>query len=266
MKAWRGRVTFTQGRVYSTVIVVAVLALLVPGLTHWKPVAATKPLSGVRFTAHPPAPSSPAPSAAAPAVTPSLAPPTLGSLSVPNAGLGLPPVPSTPLLSGPLTSPPLTAPVQTVSPGATCAAASLNKAVTAQLTQLNAMLKILPTATIETALGLATGCNTANPALLAVGALSELGDDLSTAFNQVPGAAGLKLPAVPALLVPKALLPLLGSLKPVFAPICADVNTATNIVLLIAPHYPQVIDGATALALFQSAVTCAELTGAGAGT
>ena len=50
----------------------------------------------------------------------------------------------------------------------------------------------------------------------------------------------------------------------VFAPICADVNTATNIVLLIAPHYPQVIDGATALALFQSAVTCAELTGAGA--
>jgi hypothetical protein len=169
------------------------------------------------------------------------------------------------LLTGPLTAPPLTAPAQTVSAGASCAAASLNKGVTAQLTQLNAMLKILPTATIETALGLATGCNAANPALLAVGALSELGDDLSTAFNEVPGAAGLKLPAVPALLVPKALLPLLGSLKPVFAPICADVNSATNIVLLIAPHYPQIIDGATALALFQSAVTCAELTGAGAG-
>ena len=34
----------------------------------------------------------------------------------------------------------------------------------------------------------------------------------------------------------------------------------TNIVVLIAPHYPQVIDGASALALFQAAVKSGRLT------
>jgi hypothetical protein len=248
------------------VIVLVVVALLAPALTHWKPVVDQRPLTGVTFprrapvsSAAPTTPTTP-PASPAPALTagpPSLQGFSLGPVGAFGTGLGGAPTTS------PAPLPPLTAPAQTSVPvAAKCQAAQLNAATTQLLTELDASLKVLPTATIETALGLATGCNNANPALLAVGALSELGDDLTIGFGEIPGASALKLPTIKPLELPAALLPLLASLKPVFSPICAAINSATNIVILIAPHYPQVIDGASALALFQAAVTCGELTGA----
>ncbi len=255
---WRTRHGITDGRIYSVLIAVVVVALLAPSLTHWKPVAALKPLSGVTFQ-HP-VPVTAAPVPAAPP-TPAAAPLT-SSTALNGFSLG----PVAPFPTGTISTPPLlTAPPTSSSlpPAVTCAAAALNAETAKLLTELDASLKVLPTSTIETTLGLATGCNTANPALVAVGALSELGDDLTIAFGEIPGASALKFPTVKPIELPAALLPLLSSLEPVFSSICADINTATDAVILIAPHYPQVVDGASALALFQAAVTCEELTGAG---
>jgi hypothetical protein len=175
---WRRRIGLTEGRLYSTAVVVVVVALLAPTLAHWKAVAAQKPLSGVAFSHRPPV-ANPAPSAPSTTTPPSV--PVVGTelspglsgfslgppVSLPGTGLGDTSSPNpTPL-------PPLTAPTQTALPTpVTCQAAALNAATTKLLDQLNASLKVLPTGTLETALGLATGCNTANPALLAVGALT----------------------------------------------------------------------------------------------
>jgi hypothetical protein len=266
---WRQRLHLTEGRLYSSIIVLVLVALLAPTLTHWKPVALLKPLTGETFAHHATAPSSPStppsssPSAALAAPLTGGLPPISGTGSLSSGLLGsLPSTGSNLGLGGTLVVPPVTAPPQTVSPGPSCTAAALNATVTSELTQLNSLLKVLPTASLETAIGLATGCNDVNPALFAVGALTELGDDLSTAVDAIPGAAALTFPTIHAIELPASVVPILAALKPVFAPICGDINSASDVILLIAPHYPQVIDGATALALFQSAVTCAQLTGA----
>ncbi len=261
----RRRLTITQGRLYSLVIVLVGAALLLPSLTKWRPAASLRPLSGVTFARRPapPAPTSTGPTttttALAPTGTaaPALAPvPSLPATS-PSAPAGTP--------ASVLTIPPLSASGSTsgVTSEPTCKAAALDAEATRTLDELNASLKVLPTSTMETVLGLVTGCNDANPALLAVGALSEFGDDLSILFDEVPGARSLKLPSVHALTLPSDVLPVLGALKPVFGPVCAEINSASDIVILIAPHYPQVIDGAASVALFQAAATCGELTGAG---
>ncbi|HUC04712.1 MAG TPA: hypothetical protein VL961_04885 [Acidimicrobiales bacterium] len=270
MKVPRRRppVRITQGRLYSAAIVVLAAALLLPSLAKWKPAASLRPLTGVTFP-HRPAPSPPDAAGSTttsttvlPAVGGSVPPLAAGLIGVPPAGLtGPAPEPAPSTLGAPLPGAPPTSATAPAEP--TCKAAPLDARTTTLLNELNASLKILPTNTMETVLGLVTGCNDANPALLAVGALSEVGDDLTILFNEIPGASSLKLPSVHAVRVPADVLPLLAALEPVFAPLCGEVNSASDIVILIAPHYPQVIDGAASVALFQAAATCGELTGAG---
>ena len=242
----------TEGQLYSAGLTLAAALLLLTGLGHVHGVVGTAlsdipVLAAPQPTFPPVVVPTPAPVVPGPGALPALEPPLTGGQPVVEPA----PVDSPLPLPFPQPTPAPTTPPR--PPAAACTAQPAMDAARLVLTTLNGPLGgRLPDKDVMGALGLVTGCDPADPAVIAVGLLIGVGNSLPD-----PG-----LPAPPALPFIEIPAPVVQALQPARAEIdtvCGLVGTGQTVASLFVWSYPTPIPQLTTQVLFQALAACGQV-------
>lgn len=177
----------------------------------------------------------------------------LSPFSPRDDGAGAPPVTSPP-------SSPITSPFTPVEPPAEpapreCAAAGLTTPVGDVARAVDALAGgVVPDGTIVSALALATGCSEADPVILLLAALIEVGQsmpDLDLGF--------IELPVLPFLEIPAPVVELVQPIRPVLDPVCNTVAVVNLITSQAGPSYQAPFDAVFSVSLFYALATCGQI-------
>ena len=247
------RLRMTEGQAYSAAITLAVALLLLLGLGNVHGVAglavAEQPLP---LAPQQPAPVVvPTPSAPAVAFPPTSTPPVLGVEPAPQPA----PAPVPTYDEPPAPAQPTPSPSPTSTPSS-CRLPQLqgpNDTALATLDQVNSLAGgRLPAADVKAAIGVVTGCDPADPAVVAVGLLIGIGHALPD--------PGLPNPAVlPFVQVPPSVVAALQPARPVIDQACALVGTGQTVAALFISAYPQPVPQLTSQVLFTALSVCGQV-------
>lgn len=247
------RARMTEGQLYSALITLGLAALLATGLGDVHGVAGT-------LLAQQPPPVAPA--TAPPVVAPLPAPAaTLTPIDLPTLPGAPAPEPAPAPQAGVVTEPepaplvPSASPAPTTSPGppAACTAQPALDAVEGVLTTVNGPAGgQLPQDDVMAALGLVTGCDPADPAVIAVGLLIGAGQALPDPGLPPP-------PVLPFVAVPPAVVTALQPLRPAVDEACGLVGTGSTVAALFVWAYPTPVPELTSQALFQALAACGQV-------
>lgn len=255
VERWAGRAGLTEGQLYTSVITLAVAALLATGLGN---------VHGVVSSALVQSPLAALPSAPS-AVLPPIVVPTPAALPPP-----LPPPPYETAAGGPLAAPqgpppgsdPQPAPLPATSPSpepsptpsaSPCAAQPVDDAGAELVRAINAAAGGgLPEKDLLAAIGLITGCGPDDPAVVAIGLLIGIGQTLPD-----PGVPNP--PVIPVVQIPAPVVAALQPLRPAIDEVCGVVGTGQVVAALFITAYPQPVPVATAQVLFQALSVCGQL-------
>jgi hypothetical protein len=247
------RLRMTEGQLYSCLLTLVAAILLATGLGGVHGVASSALATPVLQE----------PLAGLPTVVVPTAAPTPGLVPVPTGGLGpvagpvvnVPvPEPVTPSEPVPVAEP-TAAPRPTPKPSPTpspCAEAGA-LATTAQLlaTVNGPAGGRIPDKDVNAALGLVTGCDPANPAVVAIGLLIGIGHTLPD--------PGVDPPAVPPVVLPSAVVAALQPARPAIDAACGLVGTGSTVSSLFISAYPRPVSPLVVQVLFQSLSLCGQL-------
>ena len=247
------RLGLTEGQTYTIAILVVVAVLLISSLTR---------LQGrVADLISAPGPS--VTTTTGPASTASTRPATGTSMSLPrrpvppDAGAGGADRPTTPARPSTPATP------TTVDDGGgtptepPCATDDAVQAFRGVIEQLDTLVGgVIPSATLVSALALATGCSQTDPVVLVLATLIEVGEGLPDL-----GLGFLEFPVLPFLEVPDPLVVLAQPLRPLLDPVCGTVGTVGLLFSQVGPAYPYPLDATFAVSLFYAATTCGQIQG-----
>ena len=239
----------TEGQLYSALITIAAALLLLTGLGDVHGVVGTS-LSDVPVLAAP-QPTFP------PVVVPTPAPAVPGPAVLPAPGPPLPDLPvvepaPVPTYDEPVSPLPLPRPTPSPAP-APCTAQPAMDAASFVLTTLNGPAGgRLPAKDVMGALGLVTGCDPADPAVIAVGLLIGLG-------HAVPDPGLPAPPAVPFVEIPPAVVQALQPARAEIDAVCGLVGTGQTVASLFIWSYPTPIPQLTTQVLFEALAACGQV-------
>jgi len=239
----------TEGQLYSALITLAAALLLLTGLGDVHGVVGTG-LSDVPVVAAP-QPTFP------PVVIPTPAPAVPGPALLPAPELPLPELPvvepaPAPTYDEPVPPLPLPTPTPTPKP-APCTAQPAMDAASLVLTTLNGPAGgRLPDKDVMGALGLITGCDPADPAVIAVGLLIGVG-------NAVPDPGLPAPPPVPFVEIPAPVVQALQPARAEIDAVCGLVGTGQTVASLFVWSYPTPIPQLTTQVLFEALAACGQV-------
>lgn len=252
MNAIAQRLRMTEGQLYSSIITLVIAALLATGLGG---------VHGVVSSALSTAPLAPVvEGVAAPVAIPSPAAPELlapGGIALPlgrPTAVPLPEPAPEPTFDNPapVTSLPTPSPKPTTPPAGPCAAAPVLAAGTDLLTAVNAIAGgRLPDRDVEAALGVVTGCDPADPAVIAVGLLIGIGEALPD--------PGVDPPVLPYVELPSPLVAALQPAREQVDTVCGVVGTGQTVASLFVSAYPRPVSPLVTQVLFQALALCGQL-------
>lgn len=245
----------TEGQLYSAVITLVVAVLLLFGLGHLHGVVnnalATQPLPLTPVPAATPGPSGvvavppgvplPPGGPTEPAPAPAPAPfPTSDS-----SPIGAPPDPHSTAPTPIPTATPSTCTVLGTQGGYDQAIAALD-----QVNQTSG--GVLPAKDVELAIGLLTGCNAADPAVVVVGLLIGIGHTLPN--------PGLPQPVLlPYPVIPQSVVAAVQPARPAIDEACGLIGTGQTVEALFISAYPQPVPQLTTQVLFTALSVCGQV-------
>ena len=239
--AWvAARIGLTEGQAYTVAIVLVVVLLLVSSLTRWTPIEELAARSSNR------------PSPAAPPVPPGDGP----TLTVPTIALSpLPPLAPLPVPS-PLAPPRGTShEPDAAAEEPPCGNAAVVASARDLIGQLDALVGgVAPSGTLVSVIVLATGCSQADPTVLLLAALIEVGDELPSL-----GLETLELPVLPFVELPVPVVDVLQPFRAALDGICGTVSVLGIITSQVGPHYPAPLNAVFAVSLFYATATCGQI-------
>jgi hypothetical protein len=241
----------TEGQTYSAGITLAAALLLLLGLGNLHGVAVT----AVAEQPLPLAPAQPAPVAVPPPAPSAVAFPPTSTLPA----LGVEPAPAPAPAPAPTFDEPSVIPQPSPTPTAepsTCRLPQLsgpNDTALAALDQVNALAGgRLPAADVKAAIGVVTGCDPADPAVVAVGLLIGIGHALPD--------PGLPNPVVlPFVAIPPGVVAALQPARPVIDQACGLVGTGQTVAALFISAYPQPVPQLVSQVLFTALSVCGQV-------
>lgn len=112
---------------------------------------------------------------------------------------------------------------------------------------------VVPSDSVLALLGVASGCNTTDPVVVALGLIAEFG-------SRVPDP-GFRLPVIPLPFVeiPSAVVDLVQPLRPAIDPICDAAGAVVTVVLFGFATYPLGIDSTMLTAVNQVLLVCGQV-------
>jgi hypothetical protein len=251
------RLRMTEGQTYSAIITLVLAVLLLLGLGN---------LHGVISSALAQAPLPLAPVVDTPVTTTPVPDASQGPIALPTAD------PVLPVGPGPLPQPApnpapqptetevpfVPEPVVTTSPSPTptedpCQLQAASDAATDAIKTANAAAGgRLPEADVLAAIGIVTGCDPADPAVVAVGLLIGVGQTLPD--------PGIGNPAVlPYLTIPGPVIDALQPGRPAIDQACGLVGTGQTVASLFISAYPQPVPQLTSQVLFTALSVCGQV-------
>lgn len=249
------RARMTEGQLYSSLITLTVAVALLFGLGDLHGVVSTTVASQpLPLSPQQPAPVVvPTPTASGPVALPELPQPPITSGQLPE------PLPQTAPLpsydgSGPVPSEPV--PTTSPSPRPTedpCQLAVVNDtALQALKTVAEASGGKVPTSDLAAAVGIVTGCDPADPAVVLVGLLIGIGRALPD--------PGLPNPVVlPFVTIPAPVVAALQPARPAIDAACGLVGTGQTVASLFISAYPQPVPQVTSQVLFTALSVCGQV-------
>jgi hypothetical protein len=252
MNRLSSRLRLTEGQLYSSAIVLVLALLLLSGLGHVHAVVSSALAEGPVVGG----PAAQVPVAGVP--TPTAQPVALPPLDLPSTGFprGPQPVPAPvptqvveqPL--GPTTVPVRSAPTPSKSP---CALqGEYDTAIQTLRTVNDAAGGRLPANDVIGALGLVTGCDPADPAVIAVGLLIGIGHALPDPGLPAP-------PPLPFVQIPASVVSALQPARAVIDQACGLVGTGQAVASLFITAYPQPVPQLTTQVLFTALGACGQV-------
>jgi hypothetical protein len=238
------RARLTEGQLYTCVITLVVAVLLSLGLGNVHGVAsadlgAVAPLPGTSALPTP-----------GPSATPGAVPqpggfPTFAPLPTPAPGPTYEPVPE----PGQPASTPTPSPSAPATP---CDLQGVSDTGTGLVQTLDGLTGgALPEKDLLAAIGVITGCDPADPAVIAVGLLIGIG-------NTLPDP-GIDPPVVPVPEIPGAVVTALQPARPAIDQVCGLVGTGATVTSLFISAYPRPVAPLVTQALFQALSVCGQL-------
>jgi hypothetical protein len=243
--ALAAKARMTEGQLYSVGITLVAAGLLSLGLGDVHGVAgsafAEPPLAQPGATLPPVVVPTPAPTPSVPLLplTPS-ASPAPGFVPVPEPAPSPEPIGPSPIAPSP-TPPPAACDLQSVS--------DTGKGL---VTTLDALAGgNLPEKDLLAAIGVVTGCDPADPAVIAVGLLIGIG-------NTLPDP-GIDPPVIPVVELPDPLITALQPARAQIDEVCGLVGTGSTVTSLFISAYPRPVAPLVTQVLFQSLSLCGQL-------
>ena len=109
----------------------------------------------------------------------------------------------------------------------------------------------LPEKDLLAAIGVVTGCDPADPAVIAVGLLIGIGKTLPD--------PGIDAPVIPVVEIPGAVVSALQPARPVIDEVCGLVGTGSTVTSLFISAYPRPVAPLVTQALFQALSVCGQV-------
>ncbi len=114
---------------------------------------------------------------------------------------------------------------------------------------------VVPSDSLLNLIGVVTGCNPTAPAVVAIGAIAELGSGIPDPGVEIP-----RIP-VPFVELPQGVIDALQPLRPLTDPICAAFGSVVTVILYGFATYPLAIDGVMLTVVQQVLLACGQLRG-----